>query len=342
MTADVWLLDRFTRSWENQEICAELGRRGYSADIVDWEEISPSGARDGVLRSGVPGDAPRVAVVKSRVITRRSEGELALVYDTLDALADAGTRVSNPVPAIRRCRNKVRQAATLARAGLPVPPTRAIKSQDELEACLATWGEVVLKPIWGHASIDVHRLRPNGRLADPGSLLGIREEIVSWHLLEQHRQLCAQPYVENPGRDLRITMIGSQVASSVFHVSTSPDGSVRHFLHPLRVEPAALTAEVSEFATAALRALDLDFAVIDLVEGPSGPVIIEVNEGLSTWSTIQGTEFDLTTTGHTVAVVDELERMLSESTTASSSRPAPDLTTSATGRPVASSTRRTS
>ncbi|MDX6260000.1 MAG: tetrahydromethanopterin:alpha-L-glutamate ligase [Kribbellaceae bacterium] len=342
MTADVWLLDRFTRSWENLEICAELGRRGYSADIVDWEELSPSGGRDGVLRSGVPVDAPRVAVVKSRVITRRSSGELALLYDGLDALADAGTRVSNPVPALRRCRNKVRQAATLARAGLPVPPTRAIRTQDELEDCLAAWSEVVLKPVWGHASIDVHRLRPHGRLADPGSLLGIREEIVSWHLLEQHGMLCAQPYIDNPGRDLRITMIGAEVASAVFHVSTSPDGSVRHFLHPLRVEPAVLTPEVAGIATAALRCLDLDFAVIDLVEGPSGPVIIEVNEGLSTWSTIQGTELDLTAGGHTVAVADELERMLSESTTASSSVPAPDLTTSATGKPVASAARSTS
>jgi glutathione synthase/RimK-type ligase-like ATP-grasp enzyme len=339
--ADVWFLDRFSESWENKALCSELARRGYQAEIVDWENLAPSGGRASIVRAGIPGDLPRLAVVKSRVITRRSDNELALIYDSLDAFADAGTRFSNSPAAIRRCHNKIRQAATLARAGLPVPLTRAIRTQDDIEACMADWGEVVLKPIWGHASIDVTRMRPGGRLVEPGTLLGMREEIVSWHLLDHHRMLCAQPFIDNPGRDLRVTVIGSCIASCVYHVSTSPDRSVRHFLYPLHVENAVLTDEIGKIALSALAALDLRFAVIDMVEGPSGPVLIEVNEGLPVYRTIENTEYDLTPHGHTMLITDQLEQLLAD-TIASSSVPAPNRITSSAGKPVSSATRASS
>jgi tetrahydromethanopterin:alpha-L-glutamate ligase len=339
--SDVWFLDRFSESWENKTISAELARRGYRAEIVDWQQLSFSGGKAGVIRSGIPCDPPRLAVVKSRIFTRRPDYELALVYDLLDALAEAGTRFSTPPDAIRRCHNKLRQAATLARAGVPVPPTRSIRSQDDIEACMADWDEVVLKPVWGHASIDVTRMRPGGRLAEEDTLLGIREEIVSWHLLDHHRMLCAQRFIDNPGRDLRITVIGETIASCVYHVSTSPDRAVRHFLYPLRVENAPLTQQITDIARAALAALGLRFGVIDMLEGTDGPVVIEVNEGLPVYRTIEKTDYDLTANGHTTLIADQLQDLLAD-TTASRSLSAPNLTTSCVGKPVSSATRASS
>ncbi|MFI5690839.1 RimK family alpha-L-glutamate ligase [Kribbella sp. NPDC051586] len=342
MTArdDVWFLDRFSQSWENLALCAALAERGLRGRIVDWDDLAMSGGLAGAVRDGQPVAAPRVAVVKSRVITRRSAGDLALIYDELEALEEAGTRISNPVAAIRRCRNKLRQAALLARAGLPVPETRSVSSQDDIQACMKDWGEVVLKPIWGHASLDVVRMRPGGRGIEEGTVLGIREEIASWHLLEHHKTLCAQPFVPNPARDLRVVVIGSTIAAADYHVSTSPDGAVRHFLYPLKVERAPISPGLEEIVLGAVVALGLDSAVIDLVESPSGPVIIEVNEGLTVWRTVEGTEHDRTPHGFTALVTDQLEALAA--TTASSSVPAPKRIGSETGRPDAVSMRSTS
>lgn len=337
---DVWFLDRFSKSWENRELCAALAERGLRARIVDWEDLAISGGPDGAVLDGVSVPPPRVAVVKSRVITRRSAGDLALIYDELEALEEAGTRISNPAAAIRRCRNKLRQAAVLSRAGLPVPETRSVSSQDDIEACMKDWGEVVLKPIWGHASLDVVRMRPGGRLTDEGSLLGIREEIASWHLLEQHTTLCAQPFVPNPARDLRVVVIGSTIAAADYHVSTSPDGAVRHFLYPLKVERAPISPELEALVLGAVTALGLDSAVIDLVESPAGPVIIEVNEGLTVWRTVQGTQHDRTPHGFTNLIADQLARFASN--TASSSGSAPKRMGSDTVRPEVAATRSTS
>ncbi|MGH3632567.1 MAG: ATP-grasp domain-containing protein [Mycobacterium sp.] len=310
--ADIWFLDRFSETWENKALCVELTKRGYQAEIVDWEHLALSGDRADIVREGISCDAPRVAVVKSRVTTRRPDNALALIYDGLDALADAGTRFSNSPAAIRRCDNKLRQAAVLAKAGLPVPPTRAVRTQADIEYCMTDWSDIVLKPVWGHASIDVTRMRPGGRLAELGSLLGIREEIVSWHLLERYRILCAQPFVDNPGRNLRITVIGSEIASCVYHVSTSPDKKVSHFLFPLKVENATRTAEIDRITHAALAALDLDFAIIEMVEGSSGPVLIEVNEGLPVYRNIENTEYDLTPHGYTMLIADQLEKLITD------------------------------
>jgi glutathione synthase/RimK-type ligase-like ATP-grasp enzyme len=202
------------------------------------------------------------------------------------------------------------------------------------------WGEVVLKPIWGHASLDVVRMRPGGRLTEEGTVLGIREEIASWHLLEQHTTLCAQPFVPNPARDLRVAVIGSTIAAADYHVSTSPDGAVRHFLYPLKVERAPISSALEEIVLGAVSALGLDAAVIDLVESPSGPVVIEVNEGLTVWRTVEGTEHDRTPHGFTALITDQLEQLAA--TTASSSTSAPKRIGSETGRPVAAARQSTS
>ncbi|MFD7161136.1 RimK family alpha-L-glutamate ligase [Kribbella sp. NPDC059898] len=342
MTArdDVWFLDRFSKSWENLALCAALAERGLRARIVDWDNLAVSGGIAGAVRDGRPVTAPRLAVVKSRVITRRSTGDLALIYDELEALEEAGTRISNPSAAIRRCRNKLRQAAILARAGLPVPETRSVSSQDEIQACMKDWGEVVLKPIWGHASLDVVRMRPGGRGIEEGTVLGIREEIASWHLLEHHKTLCAQPFVPNPARDLRVVVIGSTIAAADYHISTSPDGAVRHFLYPLKVERAPITPALEEIVLGAVAALGLDAAVIDLVESSSGPVIIEVNEGLTVWRTVEGTGHDRTPHGFTALIADQLADLAAS--TAASSTSAPKRTGSDTGSPNAAPTPSTS
>lgn len=339
--ADLWLLDRFSHSWENRAIHDEMTRRGHVAEIVDWDTLTPMGGGVGLLRDGSAAEPPYLAIVKSRVFTRCPVGDLALVYDGLEALTDLGTRVLNSPSAIRRGRNKLRQAGTLARAGLPVPATRAIRSEADIERCMADWGEIVLKPVWGHASVDVTRMRPNGRLAEPGTLLGIREEIIAWHLLERYHLLCAQEFIPNPGRDLRVTVIGPVIASCIYHVSTAPDGSVRHSLYPLRVQQAKLTREIADIAHGATSALELDFAILDLVEGPDGLVIVEVNQGLSVWRDLEHTDFDLTPGGYTSLVVDQIERFLA-ATTASSSGPAPNRMGSAAGSPVCAPTRSSS
>ncbi|MFC8518628.1 RimK family alpha-L-glutamate ligase [Streptomyces sp. NPDC057257] len=310
MGESVWLLDRIQSDWEVDTLCAALNDRGIPAERVDWAEIQPYAVPPGFAGPQGLREAPRLAVVTARVLTRHTEGDLALLYDWLAMLEDQGARLVNPVGSLRVCQNKVRQAARLAAADLPVPPTRAVRSAEEVERCLADWGDVIVKPITGHASVDVIRLVPGGGGGQRGSLLGLREDIVLWHWLRRHHVLCAQRFVENPGRDLRAAVIGGRVASCHYHVSTAPDGSVRSLLHPLQWAPAELTDELERILVKCLEVLGLDLATIDLVEGPDGPVVIEVNPTVSRWEPVEGTDLDLTPHGITAAQVDLLTGLL--------------------------------
>ncbi|UQS25346.1 hypothetical protein L1857_22315 [Amycolatopsis thermalba] len=304
-TAPVWLLDRSgTPSWEMARLTQQLAGLGIEAAPVDWRALEP-GAGSVRLPS-----APALVLVQSRVATRHTGGDLALLYDWLDHLTDGGSRVVNRVADMRRCRNKVRQAATLEAAGLPVPETRVVGTLGAVEECLAEWGEVVLKPVIGHASIDMTHLRAHGPSGTEADLLGLREEIVVWHLLQERKVLCAQPFVPNPGRDVRVTVVGRTVVACVYQHSTAPDKRVRHHLYPIRWEQVELTARIRDISVRAVAALGLDLASIDLVEGPDGPVVIEVNEGISTWRRIEESYGGLTSAGMTRVIADHLAGLL--------------------------------
>lgn len=196
----------------------------------------------------------------------------------------------------------------LADAGVPVPETRTVRSVADIENVFATWHDVIIKPIYGHASVDVTRLRnstPGGATSLP-----VRESILVWHLLDHHRILCAQRFVENPGRDLRVLVIGGAIVGCYYHIATSPDGTVRDTLHPFRWATVELTDAVALIVRKAVDALGLDLASIDIVEGADGPVVIEVNPSISRWQSIERGEHDLTPSGITSAHGDYLIELI--------------------------------
>ncbi|MFC8565273.1 RimK family alpha-L-glutamate ligase [Streptomyces sp. NPDC057245] len=299
----VWIVDRWEDAsdpaWEVAALRQSLAERDVRAEVVDWEQLRFGLSRDTLLRSGRESGLPDAMVIRSQVLTRHTAGSVALLYDSFDHLEDCGVRLINRATALRTTENKMRQAQTLHAAGIPVPDTRLVHSVDHVGQCMRDWGEIVLKPVHGHASIDVVRMRPKGVGHADGELLGTREEITAWHLLEHHGVLCAQPYVPNPGRDVRLTVMGGTVAAAVTHVSTSSDGSVRHLLHPYATARVESLPRFEHAALAATAALGLDVATVDLVEGPDGPVVIEVNPTATLWRPLEGTDFDLTEDGIT-------------------------------------------
>jgi tetrahydromethanopterin:alpha-L-glutamate ligase len=303
-TSHIWILDRLGPDWEVCTLQDALQEQGLATEIIAFSDLTPGA--DGFGRPGGDEALPRLAVVTARVLTRHTQGDVALLYDWLAMLEDQGVRLVNTAASLRRCQNKIHQAATLLAAGLPVPDTTAVRTITDAERCLERWHDVIIKPVFGHASVDVIRIMPNGGGGRGGSPLGLREDIVLWHLLQRHHVLCAQQFIENPGRDLRAVVIGDQVASCHYHVSTAPDGSVRSLFYPLKWSPAPLTPHVKEVLLAAVSALGLDMATIDMVEGPDGPVVIEVNPTVSRWEPIERTELDLTPHGITAAQVELL------------------------------------
>lgn len=315
MNGKVWILDKAYEDGEMIALRRALADLGTSVERIEWDTIHPLVVNAREDDSGLLRELPDVALVNARIFTKHDQGDMALLYDWLEFFERRGVRLVNSVESLRRTHNKVLQADILRDADVPVPPTRMAESQDDVQRCIEEWGEVIIKPVMGHSSVDVVKLLPKDYEASgpPGTPFGIREDIVLWHWFRKHHVLCAQKFIDNPGRDIRAIVVDGVVASCTYNIATAPDGSVRSLLHPARREPAELTPELEKIFLGAVKALDLEISCVDLVEGPQGPVVIEVNPALSRWQPIEGTDADLTPHGIT-AIQAELLASLARST----------------------------
>lgn len=295
---DVVILDRFAPGREEEDLLMRLRKEGLAAEWLDWAWFSIQANPNGVLVNGEPLAPPAVAVVRSRIWTRHTAGDLALVFDWLEALGDLGTRLINEAGAVRVAKNKVSSAFRLCAAGVPVPSARVVHELTEIGAALDAWGEAVVKPTHGHSAVDMVRFpRQQSRDPDvPGGLTSL-QEIISWHLLQQYGALCAQEYVRNPGRDVRVIVVGSEVVSCNYRIALAPTGEVKNVLHGYREEAAECTDELEHVARECCRVLGLDCAAIDMLEGPDGLTVIEVNPTVASWSDIDAAGLHRTSHG---------------------------------------------
>lgn len=295
MGKSVWILDKAYEDGEMRALLQELQDLGCDAERVEWDTLYPKVVNSRLNHSQLPA----VALVNARIFTKHNKGDMALLYDWLESLQRAGIRLVNTVESLRLSHNKVVQASLLSHAGVPVPPTALAESPGDVQQCMEEWGDIVVKPVMGHSSVDVVKFLPKDYAASgpPGTPFGIREDIVLWHWFNRHKALCVQKFIDNPGRDIRTIVINGTVASCTYNISTAPDGSVRSLLHMARREPAPLTSRLEQICLNAASVLGVEICCIDLVEGPDGPVLIEVNPALSRWQPIEGTQADLTSAG---------------------------------------------
>lgn len=296
---DVVVLDRLSPGREERELVRKLTERGLAAEVIDFQRLSFEDRPDRILLDGEGFSPPKVAVIRSRVLTRHTEGDVALLDDWLEMLESFGVTLINTSRSIRMTQNKVYSLSLLARAGIPIPATRSVRTIEEIDRCVADWEDVILKPIYGHSSVDLVRIR-----ATPSDEDAIDEEILSWHLLRRHQVLCAQRFVPNLGRDLRIVVLQGHVISSTYRIARSPTQRVHDHLYPYTQESAPCPPDVESYALRSCSILGLDCAAIDMVEGPDGVTILEVNPTVSIWRRLDQERHHLTSGGIASAFVD--------------------------------------
>jgi tetrahydromethanopterin:alpha-L-glutamate ligase len=278
------IFDRFGPGREEDDLRRRMLERGVRTEWVDWADVRLSVAPNRLIVGGAEMPLPRVAVLRSRVWTRHTAGDLAVLYDWLQALAELGVRLIPTVEALRTAKNKILSAARLHAAGVRVPPATTVHEVTEVGPLLDRWPEVMLKPVYGHSAVDVIRFRrqPSADPDIPGGLTSY-QEILSWHQLESHGVLGVQAFVPNPGHDLRVLCVGTRIVSATRRIALSPTGEIKTTLYGYSEELADITPELSDLAGTAGRVLGLDYAAMDVLEGPDGLTVIEVNPTISSW-----------------------------------------------------------
>jgi ribosomal protein S6--L-glutamate ligase len=177
----------------------------------------------------------------------------------LEAAEAAGIPTINNARSIRLVRDKAVAIATARAHGLPIPPTYFVAHPRLLTQIPPEDYPLVVKPSNGSACRDVYRVNKPADLASLALTDG------------PHSFLLAQRYVDNPGRDIKLYVTGTQVYAVRKKSPLHPDVTVREGLIPVTPELRALALNAGAL-------FGLDIYGVDAVETPEGWVGVDIND----------------------------------------------------------------
>jgi len=186
----------------------------------------------------------------------------------------SGIRVVNPCYAFRRARDKYATQYTLARAGLPIAETFTTEDTEMAYGWSRELGTSVYKPILGSMG------KGSLKFDDPDLAYN------AWRMLSRLGQpLIVQEYLRNPGRDIRVFVVGGEAIGSAYKYGAAGEWKT-NVARGGRMVDEPVPNEIIELGVRATDAIGLDYAGVDIIESERGPVILEVN-GSPGWQALK-------------------------------------------------------
>ncbi|MFM7075937.1 MAG: RimK family alpha-L-glutamate ligase [Planctomycetaceae bacterium] len=264
------------RGWHATRIAAEASRRGHGVTVVEWPllgaAIDPAGrpAVERFLPAAV--DAADVLAVRSMPAGRLEE--VILRMDLLGRIAARGTPVINAPAALETAIDKYLSLARLAAAGIPVPRTVVAQDPDAIRAAWESLGrDAVVKPLFGSCGRGIERVASAESL---GRLVAAAAEGGTATYL--------QAFVPHDGWDVRVLLVGPRA----FAMRRRARGDWRTNLAlGGTAEPIDPPAAWLDLARRAASLLGVEVAGVDLLPGPDGMVVLEVN-AVPGWQGLEG------------------------------------------------------
>ncbi|MGE3796605.1 MAG: lysine biosynthesis protein LysX [Thermomicrobiales bacterium] len=189
---------------------------------------------------------------------------------TLRALESWGIPTINRSSATAICDDKAYCSLALGAAGIPTPKTLLAFSVDSgLEACEQIGYPAVIKPVtgsWGRLLTKV-----NGP-EQARVILEQKIEVGSFH----HGIFYVQEFLEKPGRDIRVFVVGDRVIAASYRAS---DHWITNTARGATSHACPVTPQIEELSLRSCSAVGARIAGVDLIETFDGYSVVEVNTG---------------------------------------------------------------
>lgn len=180
-----------------------------------------------------------------------------------------GLPVINSISVARICDNKFLTSHILIKAGIPTPDFSLVFNEEMAKIAVSQVGgyPVVLKPIsgsWG---------RLLAKINDDDALEAVIEQKTTLGG-PHHHAFYFQKYIEKPGRDIRINVIGGQVVAAIYRqsnhwITNTARGAV--------ALPCKVDKKLQKIAVKAAEAIGEGIFGIDIFETKDGYMVNEVN-----------------------------------------------------------------
>jgi ribosomal protein S6--L-glutamate ligase/tetrahydromethanopterin:alpha-L-glutamate ligase len=261
----IGLLTRNPNAWCSSRIIDALKTRGVDPINFSFSDITARVARrpEITIKRGINAVKDLMAVIV-RPIGRGSLDEIIFRLDYLHRIERLGLPVINSPSSIEKAVDKYYALSLLEENGLKVPST--IVTEDPrraLDAFKELGGDVVVKPIFGSRGIGITRV------SDAEIAIRIFRSL-SFH----HHVLYLQEFIPHGTRDIRAFVIGDKVIAAMYRIA---EGWKTNISQGAKAVPFVSLGEVEDMAVRAAKTMGCEIAGVDIMEGPNGYLINEIN-----------------------------------------------------------------
>lgn len=261
------------QGWHTDQLCRALATRGHEGRVLPYEGLVSRFGGTGPPFAAAGEDLTSCDAVLARIIPAGSLEQIIVRVDALHALEERGVPVINSPRAIERTVDKLWTTALLAHAGLPVPETVVCEHPDEAMAAFRALGDVIVKPLFGSMGLGMVR---------------VSDEEMAFRVFRTLETLRSVYYlqraIDHDGCDVRAFVVGGRVIGAI---ERSAPGWKTNLARGGRARAVTLPAARVDSALAAAKAVDADYAGVDLLPARDGTTyVVEVN-GIPGWRGLQ-------------------------------------------------------
>ncbi len=251
-------------SWSSTQLRKELTKRGIAYECFTFPKLVAQLAHKPSFRVKNIDLLDELDALIIRPIGRGSLEELVFRMDMLHKLERQGFLVINPAKAIEHCVDKYDILGILEDNDVPVPRTVATENVNEALRAFSDLGEdVIVKPLFGSRGMGATRVVDS-------EIASTVFKAITFH----HGVVYIQEFVPHGYSDIRAFVIKNHVIAAMRRVSESWK---TNFSQGARPTPVELNKELEELAVKSARVVGCKISGVDILEGPKGPVIVDVN-----------------------------------------------------------------
>jgi len=258
------IMTRNPEAWSSSQVREALSRHGIAYECFTFPRLIARLAYKPYFKVNNISVIEDLDALIIRPIGRGSLEELVFRMDMLHKMERQGFYMVNPPGAIEHCVDKYDILALLEDVGVPVPRTLATESVNEaIKAFNELGGDVVVKPIFGSRGQGATRVND----------IDIADTIfkaITFH----HGVIYMQEFIEHGHTDIRAFVLGNQVIASMRRVAT---GWKTNYSRGAKPAPTEISDDFKELAVKAAKAVGCKVAGVDILEGPDGARIVDVN-----------------------------------------------------------------
>lgn len=252
--------------WSTEALAQAIAKKAAACLVVDMSQVVYD-LSSASLRYQEQNLCEFDALVVKKVSSRYSPHSV----DKLELLAiaqQAGVPIFNNSTQSLPLLNRLSCTLTLAKAGIPMPPTRITEDFSQALIAVEDFGCAVFKPLYST------KARGMTVISKKKEFHKIKQEIHTFQVANPVMYI--QQKMQLGGQDLGLVFLGGQYLGCYARISK--EGEWNTSTHSGgRYAPYQPEAEVIALAAKAQALFNLDFATVDIAETEAGAVVFEVS-----------------------------------------------------------------